>query len=97
MQYVNLRTEIQDEIIVWAKKCGLHKVVLFGSRARKDNKERSDIDLAVSGGNAAEFSTGIDEEVNTLLMFDVVNLDGAVQPELRRTIEEEGVILYEET
>lgn len=92
---MNLRMEIQDEIIAWAKKCKLHKVILFGSRARGDNRERSDIDIAVSGGNTAEFSVGIDEEIHTLLMFDVVNLDGTVQPELRRSIEEEGVVLYE--
>lgn len=96
MKSVNLRTEIRDEIIIWAKKCKLHKVILFGSRARGDNRERSDIDIAVSGGNIAEFSTGIDEEINTLLMFDVVNLDGAVQQELLQSIEKEGIVLYEE-
>lgn len=96
MQGINLQAEIQNEIIAWAKKCKLHKVILFGSRARGDNRERSDIDLAVSGGNAAEFSVGIDEEIHTLLMFDVVNLDGAVQQELRQAIEKEGIVLYEE-
>lgn len=96
MQGISLRTEIQNEIIAWAQKCKLRKVVLFGSRARGDNRERSDIDLAVSGGNIAEFSTGIDEEIHTLLMFDVVNLDGMIQPELLQSIEKEGVILYEE-
>lgn len=28
-------------------------------------------------------------------MFDVVNLDGAVQDELRQAIAEEGIIIYE--
>lgn len=29
------------------------QAILFGSRARGDNRERSDIDLAISGGNTA--------------------------------------------
>ena len=36
-------TEIQE----YAKKYQTKKVVLFGSRARRTNREKSDIDLAV--------------------------------------------------
>lgn len=92
---MNIEKRIADEIIILAKKSNLQKVIVFGSRARGDNKERSDIDLAVSGGNLAYFQTEIDDYVDTLLMFDVVDLDGAVQPELLESIESEGVILYE--
>lgn len=92
---MNLKAEIIDDIIKWAKLCKLDKVILFGSRARGDNRERSDIDLAVSGGNISEFSVGIDEEIRTLLSFDIVNLDGAVQEELLDSIKNEGVLLYE--
>lgn len=73
------------------------KVILFGSRARGDNGEKSDIDLAVSGGNIVEFRLDIDEEVRTLLMFDVVNLDGAVQEPLLESIDKEEIVLYEKT
>ncbi|WP_353962901.1 nucleotidyltransferase domain-containing protein [Ruminococcus sp.] len=34
------------------------KVILFGSRARGDNWERSDIDLAVSGGRHSPICAG---------------------------------------
>ena len=37
----------------------------------------------------------VDEETYTLLNFDVVNLDGPVQEELRESIEKEGIIIYE--
>lgn len=53
------------------------------------------IDLAVSGGDILRFTLDLDERVQTLLMFDVVNLDGAVQDELRQAIAEEGIIIYE--
>ena len=71
------------------------KVILFGSRARGDYRRTSDIDLAVSGGNFALFSLDVDEKTSTLLKYDIVNLDGAVQEELRDSIEKEGRILYE--
>ena len=44
---VNLKESIISEIKDLAIKCGVEKVILFGSRARGDNKERSDIDLAI--------------------------------------------------
>lgn len=92
---MNLDKNIQNEIIDQARKYHINKVILFGSRARGDNKERSDIDLAVTGGNVAQFRLAVDDEVRTLLMFDVVNLDEPVQKPLLESIENEGVILYE--
>lgn len=70
-------------------------MILFGSRARGDYREVSDIDLAVSGGNIAAFALDVEEETTTLLKYDVVNLDGSVQKELLDVIEKEGVMLYE--
>ena len=77
------------------KKYQIDKVILFGSRARGDHKEKSDIDLAVTGGNITEFRLAVDDEVRTLLMFDVVNLDEPVQKPLLQSIEQEGILLYE--
>ena len=87
--------QVENDIIALAKRCGINKVILFGSRARGDNRERSDIDLAVSGGNTTEFSASVDDDVRTLLMFDVVDLDGAVQSKLLDEIKKDGVVIYE--
>ncbi len=84
----------KTELLALAETCGLSRLILFGSRARGDNRERSDIDLAVSGGDVVRFSLDV-EELPTLLSFDVVNLDGAVQPELLESIRREGITLYE--
>ncbi len=91
----NLDKQIENQIVATARKYGVEKLILFGSRARGDNWERSDIDLAARGGNIIEFSLNLDDEVRTLLMFDVVNLDKAVQRELLEEIERDGVVLYE--
>lgn len=93
---MNLNKDLQEQIIDLAKTYHVKKIVLFGSRARGDCHPRSDIDLAISGGDIVGFCTDIDEVVRTLLMFDVVNLDGPVQEELLESIEAEGIVIYEE-
>ncbi|MBD5439979.1 MAG: nucleotidyltransferase domain-containing protein [Treponema sp.] len=92
----NLDKRVEDDIVRIAKKSNVKKVILFGSRARGTNSERSDIDLAISGGNALEFYYDVEEKARTLLMFDVVDLDKGISEELQAEINKDGVILYEE-
>jgi predicted nucleotidyltransferase len=91
---MNLSLEIQNQIRKFAKDCVLDKVILFGSRARGTNRERSDIDLAVSGKNVLRFEELLEEQADTLLTFDVVNLDEIVSDKLRTSIDREGQLLY---
>ena len=91
---MNLSLEIQNQIRKFAKDCVLDKVILFGSRARGTNRERSDIDLAVSGENVLLFEELLEEQADTLLSFDVVNLDEIVSDKLRTSIDREGLLLY---
>lgn len=95
MKY-NLDKRTEEDIIKIAQKNGIKKIILFGSRARGDNFERSDIDLAVSGGNASNFYYDVEEEAWTLLKFDVVDMDKDISKELQAEIERDGVIIYEE-
>ena len=95
LKQIGIKQNILEEIRTFAKRYELSRVILFGSRARGDQKERSDIDLAVSGGNITGFSLAVDENTNTLLRFDIVNLDASVQEELLQSIEREGVMIYE--
>lgn len=92
---MNLERTILNDIISLAQKCAIEKVVLFGSRARGDHHPRSDIDLAIQGGDTVRFCMEIDDYVQTLLLFDVLNVDDAMQPELLEAIKQEGVVLYE--
>ena len=91
---MNLSLEIQNQIRKFAKDCVLDKVILFGSRARGTNRERSDIDLAVSGENVLRFEELLEEQADTLLSFDVVNLDEIVSDKLRTSIDRDGQLLY---
>lgn len=83
------------EIRRLARKSGIERVILFGSRARGTNGERSDVDLAARGGDFDSFYWDVKEGAHTLLRFDVVNLDDKISGELRREIEAEGVVIYE--
>lgn len=94
MKY-DIPERVMRDIAVLSREYGIRKVILFGSRARGTHTERSDIDIAVSGGNTAAFSIEIDERAHTLLMFDVVDLDGHISEELQREIEKDGIVIYE--
>lgn len=94
MKY-NLPERVERDITVFAKKHSIERVVLFGSRARGSNTERSDVDIAVYGGKFDSFYWDIKENVHSLLMFDVVDAGSAVSEELKREIERDGVVIYE--
>ncbi|MDO4858629.1 MAG: nucleotidyltransferase domain-containing protein [Thermoguttaceae bacterium] len=94
MKY-DLPEHVEREIIKYAEIHGIQKVILFGSRARGTNRERSDVDIAVSGGNIRDFRFDLEEEAQTLLMFDVVDLDHHISVELQKEIERDGVVIYE--
>jgi predicted nucleotidyltransferase len=94
MKY-NLEKNVEDDIVKIAKRNNIGRVILFGSRARGNNSERSDIDLAVSGGDVLNFYYDAEEQARTLLMFDVVDLNREISEELRQEIDRDGVVLYE--
>ena len=96
MKY-NIPDQVLKEIKMYAKKNNIEKVILFGSRARGTNGERSDIDIAVTGGDFDSFYWNMEEDINTLLMFDVVELDRGISEELKKEIERDGVTIYEKS
>ena len=96
MKY-NLPDRILRELSFFAKKYSVTKIILFGSRARGTNTERSDIDIAVYGGDFEHFYWDVKENVPALLMFDVVQADEKISDELKQEIERDGITIYEKT
>ena len=90
-----IKQNVLQAIIKLAKDNDVRKLILFGSRARGDYNERSDIDLAFYGGNSSRFILEVDEETPTLLQFDVLDLDKPIQAELLESIKREGMVIYE--
>lgn len=94
MKY-NLPDRVLRELYFFAQKYSIEKLVLFGSRARGTNTERSDIDIAVYGGDYDYFYWDVKEKIHSLLMFDIVQADELISEELKQEIEKDGVIIYE--
>ena len=95
MERTGLCKTVLEEIVQIAKIHNLDRVILFGSRARGDCHSKSDIDLAVNGGDTINFSIDLEENVNTLLTFDVVDLGKGISDSLLGSIEKDGVVIYE--
>ena len=89
--------QVYSQIREIAKQHQVQKVVLFGSRARGDYLEKSDIDLAIYGcQDFLELSDQLEEELWSLLQLDLIDMNGmSVSKELIDEIEKDGVILYE--
>lgn len=89
--------ELYSQLAVLARRYGAKRLVLFGSRARGDNRPNSDIDLAVYGmpeDNRAEFWMHC-EELPTLLKFDIVHIQDGMEPVFLANIERDGVELMD--
>ncbi|MCD8015283.1 MAG: nucleotidyltransferase domain-containing protein [Lachnospiraceae bacterium] len=79
----------------YAKIHSIEKVILFGSRARGNHTDRSDIDIALKGGDFDAFERDIKEKTHSLLMFDVVDLNKHISDDLMAEIARDGVVIYE--
>lgn len=95
MPETGIKPKVIEEICNFAEKNHVKKVILFGSRARGDYQKKSDIDIAVKGGDFNHFVDDVEEETSTLLEYDFVNLDRKTSKTLRELIEQEGVVIYE--
>lgn len=94
MRY-NLPDRVLKDIVRFAEDRGVERVILFGSRARGTNMDRSDVDIAVAGGDYDGFYWDVKEKIFSLLMFDVVELDKGISDDLKYEIERDGITLYE--
>lgn len=93
-----IRRNLFDEMLRLFKDFGLRKVILFGSRARGDYKNNSDIDLAVifnskDNDNYIRLFTKL-EELNTLYKFDVIDFDRITNDKLKEEILKDGICIY---
>lgn len=75
------------------------EVILFGSRAREDHEERSDIDLAINAPDMDimkwdKLCLHITENSDTLRPIDLIWLQRATH-QLANRIQDEGVVVYE--
>lgn len=77
----------------------IEKVIIFGSRAKGNYKNGSDIDLAILGTNctpevAINVSGKLNEELPIPYFIDVIDYTSLKQPQLKEHIDRVGVEFY---
>jgi len=82
-----------------AEHPAVERVWLFGSRARGDAFERSDIDLAIEApamdrSEWVRLKLDFEDEAPTLLNLDLLRWEETPQ-DLRRRIRQEGIVVHE--
>ncbi len=91
--------EIKDKTIPIAKACGISRMSLFGSYARGEAKDDSDVDLYIERGklrSLLQYFGFIDELENALHCHVDVVTTGIEDKQFLSAIMQEGVLLYEE-
>jgi predicted nucleotidyltransferase len=78
----------------------INQIWLFGSRARHDNQERADIDLAIQCPQASLHDwlriQSIIDDADTLLQIDCIRMDELDNTSpLKSAIKTQGIKLYE--
>ncbi len=78
----------------------VHKITLFGSRARRDHGPRSDFDIAVlaptmSDSQWSKLVDTITNHIPTLCGVDIVRIDSTISESLSSAIARDGVGVYE--
>lgn len=72
-------------------------IILYGSRARGDFKQGSDIDIAIDAPDMSsrEFSAlwNLLEDLPIIFPMDIIHLQSITNPELLNAIIKEGVVL----
>ncbi len=81
------------------KKPYIEAIYLYGSRARGDHQERSDIDLAIvcSTATSTQWAEVLDiiDDADTLLKVDCVRYDRLTNIPLKRNIDRDRQVIYE--
>ena len=97
MDKFGIEESIFDEIINLMKKEKSVKMVkLFGSRARGDYSNASDIDLAIYfGGNSDKLRIIRElDEIRCILKFDVIDMCEITNKKLIENINKDGIIIF---
>jgi len=77
----------------------IERAILFGARAMGNSKKGSDVDLAIVGQNTTSTTVLrlralLNEELPLPYFFDVVKYETITNDNLKRHIDEHGVVLF---
>ena len=79
-------------------KPGVEKVAVYGSRAKGNYKNGSDIDFAVWTNGKSAYELRIEAELDDLdtpYMFDVTDYKNLSHEGMKNSIDKDGIVFYE--
>lgn len=82
--------EVISEVAKLCRNFHAKEVILYGSRAKGTARERSDIDIAVTGVNNFDILEEKIEELPTLYSVDLLNMDTCRNDLLKEDIRQYG-------
>ena len=97
---IDVEERINQVVALVREALAPHRIILFGSRARRTAARGSDIDLAVEGvpklsvREERVLREKIDETAG-LLSVDLLFLDDVGDEDMKRVVKETGVVVYE--
>lgn len=94
-----IRENLYNDIISVFSYYNVKKAMIFGSRARGEYKETSDIDLAIifdnnDKDNFIKLQSKL-EELQTLYKFDIVDFKSLKDGKFKDEILQDGISIYE--
>ena len=92
------KNDMEKIISILNEQPGVNEALIFGSRAKGNFKNGSDIDIALKGSLTFEMVAHLgfllNEETNMPYRFDVLNYQTIHNPELLNHINRVGIIIY---
>ena len=97
-EFGRLPDSMKEVIRTVVERSNPSEVVLFGSRARGDNRSNSDFDVALRGRSCSESDwnslvVDLADQAGTLFSMDLVEVE-KIGPDYRLNIDKEGKLLY---
>jgi predicted nucleotidyltransferase len=95
-----LEKDIEEILAVLKKFPKVEKAIVFGSRAKGNFKNGSDVNIALKGKDLdfetiSDLSYLLNEETQMPYKFDVLNYHGIQEPYLKNHIDRIGIKLYD--
>ena len=93
--------DLQEIISILKQFPEIEQALIFGSRAKGNYKNGSDVDLALKGSEltfatATRISYLLNEETRMPYTFDIVQFETITSPELIKHIDRVGICIYPE-
>ncbi|SFU08927.1 Predicted nucleotidyltransferase [Algoriphagus locisalis] len=97
-----LDSDLEAILSVLSNHAQVEKAYIFGSRAKGNYKNGSDVDIAMKGegidfDTVSQISYFLNEETNMPYKFDVLNYHTIKEPDLLEHIDRAGVEIYNKT